>query len=238
MNRLGSLLFMILSGLLIAPLVFTGNADQIPGFDSDGQEYSLLGNIKVRGTPSGHLTVAVDKEFLPGGIQADGVWDVAFHFAPKKSKTRYQNIALDIEGGIVSFTDRRLTVISAERYIMIDLSLEKETQSNNGIFSYDGLPETVRINRGAALGQYRGAIANGEGLWLCGTDGGACSVVKRTGDVTANNGDPLPETNCPSGERSRPLVVLTAGPARVVASPAGPVAMPAAIAPTVATAFR
>ena len=177
MNKLRSLFLMLVLGLLIAPLGFTGNADQLPGFDLDGQEISFYGNIKVRGTPSGHVSVAVDKAFPLGEIYADGVWDVAFHFAPRKSKPRYQNIDLYLEGATLAFTGRRLSVVSAERYTMLNLSLEKEPPRNK-LFSFDDMPDTVRINRGIALGQYQGNLANDEGLWLCGTEGGRCSVLK------------------------------------------------------------
>lgn len=182
MNKLRLLLLMVVLVMLIAPLKFTGSADRLRGRGSDSQESSIYGNVKIRGTQSGHITVAVDKSFPIGGIIADGEWDVLFHFATKKNKPGYQDIAFDLEGATVSFTSRRLTVLSAERHILLNLSLEKEPQSNN-LFSYHNdrsldLPETVRITRGLALGQYRGTGENVEGLWLCGTEGGTCSLIE------------------------------------------------------------
>jgi len=185
MNKLRFLLLMVVLVLLIAPLKFTGSADRLRGLGPDSQQSSINGNVKIRGTHSGHVTVAVDKSFPLGGISADGEWDVLFHFATKKNKPAYQDIAFDLEGATVSFTGRRLTVLSAERHILLNLSLEKEPQSNNWIPYYNDrsrdLPETVRITRGLALGQYQGTRENVESFWLCGTEGGTCSVIEKRG---------------------------------------------------------
>lgn len=203
-------------GLLITPLNLTGSANQLPQFYSDSNEYSLYGNVKVRGTPSGHLTIAVDSSFPMQQIKADGVYDALFHFAPKKSKARYQDVALDLEGAVVSFTGKRITVLSAERHILLNLTIKKEP-ANNNIFNYYNdtsrdLPETVRINRGLALGRYDTSGTDTERFWLCGAEGGTCAILKAGGDFRASDSDPLPEQNpCPAGGRGATQCTINCG---------------------------
>lgn len=195
MKKLRCLFLALAVALLIVPLNFVSNAAQLQNFDTH-DEVSIYGNIKIHGTPSGHITVAVDKSAPLQEIQADGVWDLVFHFAPKQSKPEYQNIALDLEGAVLAFTNRRVTVISAERHLILNLSLEETPKSNNSIFQYSNQPETVHISNGAALVRYLGTSANTEGLWLCGTEGGRCSVAEIAGN-TRPSSEPAPV--CPAG---------------------------------------
>ena len=191
---------MVLLTLLIIPLGFTGKANQFPrpsGFEDEGDESSIYGNVKIRGTPSGHITVAVDKSNPMRGVQADGIPDLAFHFAPRKSKSNYQNVAMDLEGAIVAFTGRRVTVLSADRHILFNLILDKATNAKQGAFYYDDTSETVRASRGRALVQYKG-ISEIESLWLCGASGGRCSVSEREMSI-ADDDIGLEGPSCPSG---------------------------------------
>jgi hypothetical protein len=186
MNKLRWVGLILLLTLLIAPVGLTRNANELKGFENEGVELSISGNVKVRGTPSGHLTVAVDMSPPNRAIQGDGVPDLAFHFVPKRNSSKYQTVALDLEGGTVAFTSRRLTVLSADRHILLNMMLEKRPQHTDAYYNdlSRDVPETVRVSRGKAFGQYRDPIAI-EGLWLCGTEGGRCSLVERSGEVRA-----------------------------------------------------
>jgi hypothetical protein len=188
---------LVLLVLLISAQGFTSNANQ-----NFTNEFSISGNIKVRGTPSGHLTVAVDQSFPMREIEGDGIPDIAFHFAPKKSSIVYQNIAFDLEQATLTFTGRRLTVLSTDRHILLNITLEKGPESNASGQYYDDrsrdLPETLRISRGKALGQYKDPTTI-QALWLCGTKGGECSVLENTGEMRIAD-DPIEiEGPCPSG---------------------------------------
>lgn len=198
MNKLRLVFVMLLLAILIAPFGFTGKADQLRGIDPDSDEVSVFGNVKISGTTSGHVTVSVDRSVPFRGIEADGVPDITFHFVPRKNKPEFQNIAFDLEGATVAFTDNEMTVISSDRYIILNLSLKKRSEKKN-IFSFDDSPDVVRIRGGIAFGQYKGTGANVEGLWLCGDEGGTCAVLKKGDSLTAYDGDPLPEGPCPSG---------------------------------------
>jgi hypothetical protein len=194
---------MVLLTVLIVPFGFTGKANQLsrpPGSEEEGDEFSIYGNVKIRGTPSGHITVAVDKSFPMRGIQADGIPDLAFHFAPRKSKSYYQNVVLDLEGATVAFTGRRVTVLSADRYILLNLTIDKAPDANQGAYYDDAsrdTSETVRASRGRALVQYKGGASEIESLWLCGARGGRCSVSDR--EMTIADDDIILEGSCPSG---------------------------------------
>jgi hypothetical protein len=188
MNKLRSLLVITALAVLFASPNLAGSADQLQEPDDASQELSIYGNVKVRGTPSGHITVAVDKSFPFRGISADGSWDVVFHFVPKKSKLRNQSIAVDIEDGTVVTTGRRLTVLSAERRILLNLTLEREPQGK-GLTPYYNyrsrdVAETVRISQGLALGQYQSSTQDVDGFWQCGSEGGNCSLRMKAGDIT------------------------------------------------------
>lgn len=203
MNKLRFLLVIAACALLVALSNFAGNADQSHEQDADSQELSFHANIKIRGTPSGHVTVAVDRTSPLGGIQADGLWDVVFHFAPKKFKPENQRISFDLENATLVSADRRLTVLSTERRILLNLTLEKAVESNGWIPYYNDrgrdLAETVRISRGLALGKYQGSMENLEGFWLCGSEGGRCSVREKTKDIRAMDVEPEVPPDCPSG---------------------------------------
>lgn len=194
MTKLRCAGLIVLLALLIAANGFTTNAKQ-----SFTNEFSIFGNIKVRGTPSGHMTVAVDQSFPMRGIEVDGVPDIAFHFAPKKIRSEYQKVAFDLEDATVTFTAERLTVLSADRHILLNLTLEKGPDTNaNGLYYEDrsrDLPETLRIRRGKALGNYKDSTTI-EALWLCGTKGGECSVLENTGEMRLADDFYL---DCPSG---------------------------------------
>jgi hypothetical protein len=210
MNKSRCVGLIVLLTLLLAPYGFTSSANQ--GFEN---EISIYGNVKVRGTPSGHVTVAVDRSFPMRGIQADGVADLAVHFAPRKNRREYQNIAFDVEGGVVDFSSRRVTVFSADRHILLNLMLENRPENEDGLPYYNDtsrdLLETVRINRGKALGRYKGTADIG-GLWLCGVEGGRCSVIERTGEMKAAT-DPIElENPCPSGGTGSTSCSIECGP--------------------------
>lgn len=200
MSKLRFLFLMLVLALLIAPLKLTGSADQLRGFGADRHEFAIYGNVKIRGTPSGHVTVAVDKSLPFRGVEGDGVWDTVFHFAPKKSKPAYQDINLDLENATLIFTGRRLTVLSTERRILLNLSLERNSEIINVVPYYDDrsrdLPETARIDKGLALGQYQGTMEDVKSLWLCGTEGGTCSVLGKNGDLRPMDNFAI---ECPSG---------------------------------------
>ena len=192
---------MVLFTLLILPLGFTGKANQLSraaASEDDQDESSIYGNIKIRGTPSGHITVAVDKSNPMRGIQADGIPDFAFHFAPRKSRSYYQNVAMDLEGAVVAFTGRRVTVVSADRHILLNLILDKATNAKQGPFYYDDTSETVRASRGRALVQYQG-ISEIESLWRCGASGGRCSVSEREISIAGDDIELEAPPECPSG---------------------------------------
>lgn len=182
MNRLRHVFAMLLFAMLITSFGFAGNADQAFETDPDSEEISIYGNVRISGTPSGHVTVSVDRSVPFRGIKADGVPEITFHFVPRKNKPDYQNIAFDLEGATVSFTNNKLTVISADRHIVLNLSLKKKAE-NKSIFSFDDSPEIVRIRGGIAFGRYKGDGASVEGLWLCGTDAGTCAQVSKEPDT-------------------------------------------------------
>jgi hypothetical protein len=226
MNKLRLALVALSLGLLVTPLNLTGSANQLPGSYADTYESSIYGNVRIQGTPSGHFTVAVDASFPPGGTSADGMYDVLFHFVPKKSRTRYQNVAVDLEGATVSFTSKRLTVLSAERHILLNLTLERDT-ARKGIFDYYNdvsrdLPETVRINRGIALGRYDTSRNNTDRFWHCGAEGGICTVIEATDKLRATDGDPLPENPCPSGGKGSTQCSIGCGPGLGCSTTCGP----------------
>lgn len=197
----------VLLALLIAAQGFTSSAKhQVIG------ESSIFGNVTVRGTRSGHLTVAVDQSFPMRGIQPDGIPDLAFHFAPKKNRTEYQNVAFDLEGAVVSFTNRRLTVLSADRNILLNVSLEKPTDTAGNAAYYEDpsrdLPQTIRISRGKALGQYKDP-ATIAALWVCGTKAGQCSVLENAGEMTIADDFYI---ECPAGGSGSTSCSIDCGP--------------------------
>jgi hypothetical protein len=203
MNKLRFLFVIAMCSLLIASSNLVGIADQWQETDADSLEMSFHGNVKIRGTPSGHITIAVDKTNPLGGTQADGLWDVVFHFAPKKFRHENTNIFFDLENATLVSTGRRLTVLSNERYILLNLTLEKSIQSNGWIPYYNDrsrdLAETVRISRGLALGQYQGSMESIEGFWSCGSVGGKCSVRERNEGIRTMDVEPELPPDCPSG---------------------------------------
>ena len=146
--------------------------------------------------------MAVDKSFPMRGIQADGIPDAAFHFAPRKSKSNYQNVAMDLEGAVVAFTGRRVTVLSAERYILLNLTIDKAPDANQRAYYADvtrDTGETVRATRGRALVQYKGGTSDIESLWLCGAAGGRCSVSERQMTIADDGIELEGPPDCPSG---------------------------------------
>jgi hypothetical protein len=205
MNKSRFLLLLVVTGLLITPHALTSSANQFHNDYADSQEISFYGNVEVRGTRSAHITVAVDLSRPLAGIQADGLWDVVFHFVPKKLKPANQNISFDVENALVVSTGRRLTVLSNERHILLNLTLERGRQSSSWIPYYNDnsrdLATTVRINRGLALGQYQGRFEDVQGFWLCGSEGGRCSVQERPKDIRPMDGEIEPELppDCPAG---------------------------------------
>ena len=204
MKRFRYCLLIAALAFLFNPLKFITSADQSRWFDSDGDEVSMFGNVRVRGTPSGHITVAVDKALAFGEVQPDGVWDVVFHFAPKKTKPQYRDIVFDLENATLVSTGRRLTVLSSDRQIVLNLSLEREARTYDWTPYYDDrsrdLPNTVRIGHGQALGQYQSTMKSADKLWSCGAEDGTCSIVKKVGRIrTADEGDPDPPADCPAG---------------------------------------
>lgn len=202
MNKLRCGLLIALVTMLLAPPVLTGNSSRILALDSEQHRFSIHGTVKIRGTSSGHVNVAIDESFPPGDIHADGVWESLFHFVPRKTRPRYQDIALDLEGATVIYSSWRLIVLSDERKIVLNLMFRKDPQENKlKLFSFDQsrVPETVRINRGLALGHYRGVMANDGRFWLCGNAGGTCSLAGGSGGE-----DALPSRTNRTGERSGP----------------------------------
>lgn len=215
MNRSRLFLLTIVTALLIASPTLKSSADQLQSAASL-QEFSIFGNVKIRGTPSGHITVAVDKSAPLAGLQADGRWDIVFHFVPKKANPANQTISLDSEGAIVVSTGRRLTVISDERRVLLNLTLEKETQNDGWTHYYNDrsrdLAETVRISRGLALGQYEASEESVEGFWMCGSEGGKCSFRARAGDIRAMDIAPIEPAECPSGGAGASSCSISCGP--------------------------
>ncbi|MFY9557404.1 MAG: hypothetical protein WAV47_22050, partial [Blastocatellia bacterium] len=126
----------------------------------------------------------------------------------------YQNITFDVEGGVAVFSSRRVTVFSADRHILVNLMLENQPENDDALPYYADLSrdlvETVRINRGKAFGQYRGA-AQIASLWLCGDKGGSCSVIERTGEMRAADDFDL-ENPCPSGGTGSTSCSIECGP--------------------------
>lgn len=200
MNKSRWSLLLTILAMLIFPISFTSKAGPAHNRDSDTDEVSITGNVKVRGTPSGHLTVAVDKSFPLGGLQADGVVDVLFHFVPKKSKFAYRNIIFDFENASVGYTDRRLTVLSMDRHVLVNLMLDRDTKSQGLIPYYidrdRDVAETVRISRGKALVRYLATTQGADGFWLCGAEGGRCSIRENAGGIKPSSGG---APDCPSG---------------------------------------
>lgn len=224
MNKLRWLGLMLLLTLLLAPYEFTGNANQLNGFESEQDELSIYGNVTIRGTPSGHVTVAVDRSFPMRGIQADGVPDIAFHFVPRKldallrhaakNRHEYQAPAVELEGGTVAFTSKRVTVLSADRHILMNVSLENRPKTTDRGVYYEDVTrdqlETVRLYRGKALVAYRGHDSNIERLWVCGAAGGKCAVWERTGEMRIADDFEL-ENPCPGGGRGASSCTVSCG---------------------------
>jgi len=194
MTKLRCVALLILASLLIASQGIAGKSK------GHSDESSIFGSVRVRGSPSGHLTVAIDQSFPMRGILADGVPDIAFHFAPRKVRNEYQTIAFDLEAATVSFTSGRLTVLSADRNILLNVELTKSAEVTGYIPYYEDrsrdLSETLRINRGKALGRYRNATTI-DALWRCGTRGGRCSLLENSGEMRLLD-DPEIENPCAS----------------------------------------
>lgn len=215
MNKFRCVGLILLLTLLIAPRGFTRNASELEGFENEGVELSIFGNVKVRGTPSGHLTVAVNVSPPNGAIHGDSAPDLAFHFVPRRNSSKYQQTALDLEGGTVAFTSRRLTVLSADRHILLNMMLEKRPQHANAYYNdlSRDVAETIRVNRGRAIGQYRDPIAI-QSLWLCGAEAGRCSMVERSGDMRTlweDSGFELEGMGCTAGGRGSTSCSVSCG---------------------------
>ncbi len=200
MNKLRLLLLFIMLSLLFYSGSITSKAEKANRTESDIDEISINGQVKVRGTPSGHLTITVDKSFPMEGLQPDGMADILFHFVPKKTKRVYRTIALDLEHATVAYTDKRLTILSIDRQIVLNLMLDRAKKSNNEFLYYTDrsrdIEETIRIHRGKALTRYLTPRQGAEGFWLCGAEGGKCSFRENLAGVAPNSeGAP----NCSSG---------------------------------------
>jgi hypothetical protein len=197
MKKSRRLFLMLIPILMLGPQVLSYENDKGTGLGTRGDQLRLVGNVKVRSTPSGHVTVAIDGS-ISSSLQPDGLTDFTWHFVPKKNRPEYHTISMDQQNVTILFTSRRLTVMSGDN-VLLNLSLEKAPKGEIANPYYTDrrrdLLGTVRIQRGISLVRYPGDSELAERLWKCGEDGGLCGA-----NVAANTFHSLEEASgCPSG---------------------------------------
>lgn len=194
-------LFLVLIPILIVvPQVWSQGGAKDGGLGTRRDQIRFVGNVKVRSTVSGHVTVAFDGS-ISSSAQSDGLTDFTWHFVPKKIRPEHYTISMDLQDVTILFNSRRLTVMSGPN-VVLNLSLEKtpkdEMENPYYIDRARDLPSTVRIQRGLALVRYEGESQLAERLWKCGEDDGLCGTTGPGKGVSiASDEDAI--AGCPSG---------------------------------------
>lgn len=201
MKKVRSLFLLLIPVLMIVPQVWSHANNRDARLGTKGDQMRLIGNVKVRSTTSGHVTVAVDGS-VSSLAHVDGLTDFTWHFVPKKNRPEYHNIAMDLEAVTVLFTSRRVTVMSGDN-VLLNLSLEKapkgEMDNPYYIDRRRDVADTTRIHKGIALVRTVGDSEQAEGLWKCGEEGGRCGVKMPSSGPSANDDWDLIAGGCPSG---------------------------------------
>jgi hypothetical protein len=152
----------------------------------------------VRGTASGHLTIAFD-----GGshdsAQSISKQSFTWHFVPAEDRSEYRNIVIDLSDGTLIYSSRQLTIASG-RYELLRLSIETSSKKElaDQIGQFERLPSSAIFERGKALARYVNDSEKALRLWHCGETDGLCAI-RLSGEKGLNQFEDEGGPSCPAG---------------------------------------